>query len=130
MPTLHLRITPLVNPERYARLAAELTALAASVLHKKPEVTVLTIDDLPAARFCIGGEAATLAAATLEISITAGTNTATEKQRFVHEAHATLERLLGPLHAASYVTVRELPATDWGYGGLTQVQRRTMAAQV
>lgn len=30
-----------------------------------------------------------------------------------------------PLAEASYVTVRELPVTDWGYGGLTQAARRT-----
>jgi 4-oxalocrotonate tautomerase len=40
---------------------------------------------------------------------------------------AELQRQLGagrPLAEASYVTVRELPATDWGYGGLTQAARR------
>lgn len=28
------------------------------------------------------------------------------------------------LASASYVVVRELPATDWGYGGQTQVARK------
>lgn len=124
MPTLSLRIAPLQNPTHYAALAQELTALTARVLHKRPDVTVVMIEDMPAARFCAGGMASEQPIACLEIDITAGTNTNSEKQQFVREAHALLARLLGDLHEASYVIVRELPATDWGYSGLTQAQRR------
>jgi 4-oxalocrotonate tautomerase len=57
MPTLQLHIAPLQNPERYAALAQALTALTARVLGKRPEVTAVLIDDLPAARWHIGGQA-------------------------------------------------------------------------
>jgi 4-oxalocrotonate tautomerase len=124
MPTLSLRMAPLRNPTDYAALAEQLTALTAHLLHKRPEVTVVMIEDLPAARFCAGGAASEQAIACLEIDITAGTNTAPEKQAFVKEAHALLRKLLGDLHEASYVIVRELPAGNWGFGGLTQEQRR------
>ncbi len=123
MPTLHLRIAPLHNPAQYAALASQLTRLTARVLHKRPEVTAVMIDDMPAARFCVNGQASEQAVACLEIDITQGTNTAQEKQQFVHEAHALLRQLMGDLHEASYVIVRELPAGDWGFGGLTQAQR-------
>ena len=124
MPTLSLRITPLQNPERYTALGAALTRITADVLHKKPEVTVVMIDDMPTARFLMGGQDATQSAACLEISITAGTNTADEKAQFVAAAYAELRHQLGDLTEASYVIVRELPASDWGYGGLTQAQRK------
>ena len=124
MPTLNLKITPLQNPERYAALGVALTRITAEVLHKKPEVTVVMIDNLPAAQFLIGGKDAQLSAACLEVNITAGTNTADEKAQFVATAYAELHRQLDPLHEASYVIVRELPAGDWGYGGLTQAQRK------
>jgi 4-oxalocrotonate tautomerase len=130
MPTLTLRITPLHNPHHYAALARQLTDLTARVLRKRPEVTAVMMDDLPAARFCIGGQASTQTAACLEIDITAGTNSAQEKQQFVHEAYALLGRLLGDLHPASYCIVRELPAGDWGYGGLTQQERRLQTEQI
>ena len=42
-------------------------------------------------------------------------------------AFAELQRQLVPgdsLEAASYVIVREVPATDWGYGGQTQRARQ------
>lgn len=131
MPTLQLRIAPLQNPERYSALAHALTALTARVLGKRPEVTAVLIDDLPPARWHIGGQAATQPTALLQIDITAGTNTAEEKAAFIAQAFAELQRQLGagqPLADASYVTVRELPATDWGYGGRTQAARRTPRA--
>lgn len=132
MPTLHLQVAPLLNPEQYSPLAQALTALTARVLGKRPEVTVVVIDDLPAARWHIGGQALSAASAPtawLQIDITAGTNTAEQKAAFVAGALAELQRQLGagrPLAEASYVTVRELPATDWGYGGLTQAARRAL----
>lgn len=131
MPTLQLRIAPLQNPERYAALAQALTALTTRVLGKRAEVTAVLIDDLPAARWHIGGQATTAPTALLQIDITAGSNTEVEKATFVAQAFAELQRQLGagqPLTPASYVIVRELPATDWGYGGHTQAARRTLAS--
>jgi 4-oxalocrotonate tautomerase len=136
MPTLLLRVAPLQNPERYAVLAHALTDLTARVLHKRREVTAVVIDDLPAARWHLGGQPlnqdANQATAWLQIDITAGTNTVDEKARFVAQAWAVLNHHLGqgqPLAEASYVTVRELPATDWGYGGRTQAARRVAATE-
>ena len=86
MPTLLLKVTPLQNPERYQALAAALTALTAELLHKRPEVTAGVIDDLPRARWCVGGHTVAGTAALLEIGITAGTNTEDEKARFIAPA--------------------------------------------
>lgn len=127
MPTLLLKVTPLQNPERYQALAAALTRLTAELLHKRPEVTAVVIDDLPRARWCVGGRTVQRTAAMLEIGITAGTNNEDEKARFIAAAYDELQRQLAPdggFEVASYVTVRELPATDWGYGGQTQRARQ------
>jgi 4-oxalocrotonate tautomerase len=134
MPTLNLKISPLQNPQRYAALGAALTRITHDVLHKNPQVTVLMIDDLPAARFMVAGRDAALPVACLEIDITAGTNTADEKAQFIQEAYAELQRQLSTgqigLNPASYVIVRELPGSDWGYGGVTQAARRAAIGAV
>lgn len=130
MPTLQLKVAPLLNPEQYRALAHALTRLTAQHLGKREEVTAVVIDDLPTARWYVGGRDVERATALLEITITAGTNTVAQKQAFVAAAFAELERQLGygqPLEDASYVTVREVPATDWGYGGQTQAARRQKA---
>lgn len=133
MPTLLLKIAPLQNPERYQALAAALTTLTAETLGKRPEVTAVVIDDLPLARWAVGGRTVQGATALLEISITTGTNNAAEKARFVRDAFDELQRQLAPggrLEPASYVIVRELPAADWGYGGQTQQARRALQTDV
>jgi len=89
------------------------------------------IDDLPAARWYVGGVDVQRPTAFLEISVTQGTNTAPQKAAFIAAAFAELQEQLGagaPLAEASYVIVRELPATDWGYNGQTQAARQTARA--
>lgn len=133
MPTLQLKVSPLQNPSRYAKLATALTQLTANHLSKRAEVTAVMIDDVPAARWYVGGCDVGGPTAFLEISVTAGTNTEQEKAAFIHAAYAEMQQQLAPggvLEPASYVIVRELPATDWGYGGQTQAARRQPAARV
>lgn len=131
MPTLVLKIAPLQNPERYGQLASALTDLTVQLLGKRREVTAVVIDDLPAARWHVGGAPLKQPTALLEISITQGTNTPVEKAAFIEAAFAELQRQLGaggPLEPASYVVLRELPAQDWGYGGVTQLARQQARA--
>lgn len=124
MPTLQLRLHPAQTPERHALLAGALTEITARVLGKRPEVTAVLLDELPVGRWFVAGAAPGRATALLEIRITAGTNTPTEKAAFIETAFAELQRQLGPLEPASYVVVHELAASDWGYGGVTQEARR------
>ncbi len=132
MPTLQLQVSPLQNPSRYRALASALTRITADTLGKRTEVTAVVIDDIPAARWHVGGTDVQGPTALLEISITQGTNTAQEKAAFIAAAFAELQEQLGagqPLAPASYVIVRELPGSDWGYGGQTQAARRMALPQ-
>lgn len=133
MPTLQLKVSPLQNPSHYRALAGALTRLTALHLGKRPEVTAVMIDDVPAARWYIGASEVSGPTAYLEISVTQGTNTAQEKEAFIAAVFEELQDQLGhgqPLAPASYVIVREVPATDWGYGGQTQAARRQARAPV
>jgi 4-oxalocrotonate tautomerase len=127
MPTLQLKISPPQDPRRYPALAAELTAITAELLGKRRDVTALMIEELPAARWFVGAVQVQRPTAWLEISVTAGTNTPAQKAAFIEAAYAVLQGQLGagrPLENASYVIVRELPASDWGYGARTQQARQ------
>jgi 4-oxalocrotonate tautomerase len=126
MPILTLQVAPLQSPERYSALAKSLTTLTEVVLKKRAAVTAVTIEDLPAARWHVGGQPVDEPTAHLEISITAGTNTAEQKAEFITQAYALLcEQLNGgaPLHLASYIIVREVAGSDWGFDGVTQAAR-------
>lgn len=131
MPTLTLKLAPLHDPGTYPALAAALTRITSTTLGKRAALTAVVIEDLPDATWFVGGRALRRPSALLEISITAGTNSAAQKAAFIAAAHAELARQLGrqgQLEEASYVIVRELPATDWGYDGQTQAARRTARA--
>ena len=107
-------------------VARRLTELTAHVLGKHPEVTAVVIEELWPGRWFIGGRNPGTATALLEIRITEGTNSAEEKQAFVQAAYEELWQQLGPLAEASYVVVQEVKATDWGYGGKTQAERKVV----
>ena len=127
MPTLQLKLSPPQTPERHQALANALTRLSACHLGKREEVTAVLIEDLPSSRWYVGGREVVRATAMLEISITAGTNTPPQKAAFIEASFAELQVQLGggePLETASYAVVRELPDTDWGYGGQTQRARQ------
>ena len=128
MPTLQLQLAPPQAAPRLAGLARELTTITNRILGKREEVTAVLIEEIVATRWFIGGKTPGKPTARLEISITAGTNTAEEKQAFIAAAYRALQEQLGPLEEASYVVVRELPAGDWGYGGRTQAARRLVAS--
>lgn len=131
MPTLQLKLSPPRDTALYPSLARALTAITADLLGKRPEVTAVLIDALPATHWYVGAQVVPGPTAWLDISITAGTNTPAQKAAFIDAAFALLQREWGgdqPLAPASYVIVRELPATDWGYGGQTQAARQAARA--
>ena len=126
MPTLTLKLAAPRDPERDQALATALTNITAGTLGKRAEVTAVLIEELPATRWFVGARAVQRPTALLEISITEGSNTAAQKAAFIKAAFAELQGRIAPgasLEEASYVIVRELPATDWGYGGQTQQAR-------
>ena len=58
-----------------------------------------------------------------DIKITDETNTKDEKARYIKEAFAGFEQILGNLHEESYIYVQDVRAASYGYGGKTQEYR-------
>ena len=127
MPILTLKLSAHAHIQNGAVLAQALTALSHRVLHKHSDVTSMVLQRVAQESWWVGGEVSTQIFAQLDIRITQGTNTEEEKAAFVAQAYLLLSEHLGKgqvLHTTSYISVQELPATDWGYGGFTQQQRR------
>lgn len=128
MPILHLKLAAGVSPVLQDALAQRLTEITHTILGKRREVTAIDIEAAP--RWYVGGAAPRRATAFLEISITQATNTDAEKEAWIQGAWRALREELGELEEASYIVVREIPAGDWGYGGVTQLARRQQKAVV
>lgn len=116
-----------IAPEVQAGLASGVTALLEKDLLKEPEVTVVHVNLVPADRwFVAASRIEQVTGAHLEVSITAGTNTAQEKAAFIEHAYELLAAQLGPLPAAAYVALYELDGESYGYNGVTQLARRRL----
>jgi len=121
MPYLQIRLLS-QQPVNSSRLGEEATRLMAEVMRKRREVTVVEVVATQSA-WHTGGEPVTGPAVYVDIKITRGTNSESEKSRLLAEFQALLERELGPLAAPAYIVIHEIPASDWGYGGLSQASR-------
>jgi len=128
MPFVHLQVAAAPGIEVSDELLAHTaTQLAAEVLRKKAELTAVRVERVAPAAWFIGAQAMAprlQSTLHLQIQVTAGTNSADEKARFIATAFEQFATLLGGLHPASYVVVLEVPADAWGYGGRTQASRR------
>ncbi|WP_181704579.1 tautomerase family protein [Chthonobacter rhizosphaerae] len=104
-------------------IARLVTRFAASCLHKRPDLTAVIVQRVPAESWTVGGRTVAgsgLATYALTITITDGTNTKREKAAFLAAVHAGMAEVLGPLFPESYVHVSDARAEAYGYGGLTQ----------
>ncbi len=97
--------------------------LVARSLGKRPEVTSVLLQPVGEGMWLVGDDLPARAAQ-LEVTVTAGTNDATQKARFVAEGMDLLRAAFGGVSPATYVLVHDLEAGGWGYDGRTQAARR------
>ncbi|WP_414447999.1 4-oxalocrotonate tautomerase family protein [Burkholderia sp. 22PA0099] len=128
---LTLSQTPSAADAQY--LSTELTRLIADELAKQHELTSVLIETPISNRWTIGASLRHTAAH-LEVCVTAGTNNEAQKRAFIAAAMALLRETIAQLDAATYVVIKEVAGSDWGYDGRTQAdrarQRETDAAAV
>ncbi len=126
MPMITVDVAGEPDAQLTERIAQTLAAVTARVLGKDPRVTAVAVSYVPRRQWFVAGRSTAeggRAAFFVDVRISDGTNTKDEKARFVAEAFAAMERLLGPVEAESYVHVDDVRADAYGYGGLTQERR-------
>jgi 4-oxalocrotonate tautomerase len=129
MPFIRITVVgPTLAPEQITYLQNETTNLMESVLDKVASLTSVLVEQPQAASWTIGRNPARIAVH-VNATITAGTNSAIEKARFIQLTMKLLRNVFGSeLSSATYVVVEEIPAESWGYDGRTQESRRQRAA--
>jgi 4-oxalocrotonate tautomerase len=128
MPFINLKIAgPTLAPEQIARLHQRVTDLMADTLGKSPDLTAVLVEQVAPQGWSVGRHKVAVAAH-LDAKVTAGTNDAEQKARFIAEANQLLHEVLGgALPLATYVVIDEVAADGWGYDGLTQRHRQFSA---
>lgn len=123
-----IRVTLNVVPDEAAATALTdgITRLMADILRKNPDLTSVLVESVPGQRWTIGGRPVP-STARVEAIVTEGTNSPQEKSAFIAAAMDLLRGVLPGVSEVSYITVTEIPAEDWGYGGKTQAARKIEA---
>jgi 4-oxalocrotonate tautomerase len=124
MPFVHIWVAGrTLSFEQVGHLQRGATTLMASIMRKNPGLTAVLVEQVPAPAWSVGARSLD-AAAHLEVKVTAGTNTAEEKERFIAAATRLLHQAVEELPIVTYVVVDEVPGDAGGYGGRTQDNRR------
>ncbi len=126
MPIITIKLSAHRSPELSRQVAATVLELTSRILGKNPQVTAIAIDYVDPQDWIVGGR--TLAeqgksSFFLDIKVVDETNTKAQKAQYVQEVFDAFGRLLGELHAESYVHVHDVRPTAYGYGGRTQEWR-------
>lgn len=124
MPILNVKVSAQRSPALSAEINEALLELTSRVLGKRRDLTAVVISYVdPHDWFIAGRSLAQMNQASFyfDVKVVDETNTKTEKARYVAEAFALFQRLLGAeLHPESYVYVQDVRATAYGFGGRTQ----------
>jgi 4-oxalocrotonate tautomerase len=127
MPIIQVKFATPTRPAPAPQSIADtVVRLTAEVLRKRPDLTAITIDELPASHWFVAGPSLAEQGKSsffLDIKIVDGTNTKDEKAAYVAAIFEAMAGLLGDLHAESYVYVHDVRAEAYGYGGRTQEHR-------
>ena len=126
VPILDVKYSTPIERDLRPAVASALSEITARVLHKKPELTAVVVDQIDPAGWFVGGPSLAeqrRASFFLDIRIVDGTNVKDEKADYLRQVFAAMESLLGPLHPESYIHVHEVKADAYGFGGLTQELR-------
>ena len=100
-----------------------LVELTTKILGKDPRVTSIAIEYVDPDHWIIAGQPLSAQGKNsvyFDIKVTDETNTKAEKARYIKEAFAGFDKLLGNLHEESYIYVEDVRAAAYGYGGKTQ----------
>lgn len=126
MPILNVKVSGKKSIETTKRINELLLDLTHRILGKKKEVTAIAIDYVELDQWFVGGHLLSEQGKNsffFDIKITDETNTKDEKAKYIKEAFAGFERILGSLHEESYIYVQDVRAASYGYGGKTQEYR-------
>lgn len=124
MPYISIHVTSDLTQLQIQNLAEGTTNIMAKILHKKAELTAVSITKIDKEHWFIGNKLATNSvSAYVNAKISKGTNTEKEKSDALSAFNKLLNNEIGTLTPTSYVVLDEVPTTDWGYDGLSQQTR-------
>lgn len=126
MPYINIRLGRNLNQEQRNLLYEKTTSLMNTVMGKRPEVAVVHIQESESQQWSVNSTSIAAkdpVAAYVDIKVTDGTNTQSEKAEMISRTVKMLNDMVGIIQEACYVVIDDIPADSWGYNGKTQAAR-------
>lgn len=124
MPVIELSFVENKKEVDFAYIADALTSLTADILYKDPKATLVKINEVKSETTFAGSEEQKHYF-DLNIRITKDTNSKEEKALWISAVNHFMNKylIIDKDQTLNYITVQEISADSWGYGGLTQFSR-------
>ncbi len=126
MPYINIRLGRNLNQEQRNLLYEKTTSLMNTVMRKRPEVAVVHIQESESQQWSVNSTSIAAedpVAAYVDIKVTDGTNSPSEKAEMISQTVKMLQDVVGIIQEACYVVIDDIPADSWGYNGKTQAER-------
>lgn len=123
MPILNVKVSAPRSPALTAAIAEMLLEHTTRILHKRRDLTAITIAYLHPDDWIVGGQSLTAQGKNsfyFDIKVVDETNTKSEKAQYIEEVFAAFRKLLGDVHSESYIYIEDVRATTYGFEGKTQ----------
>jgi 4-oxalocrotonate tautomerase len=126
MPYINIRLGKKLDNAQRKQLYKIATSLMNTVMKKKPEVTVVQIQESDPQQWSVNANQLTALESTgayVEIKVTDQSNTRKEKAEMISATSKMLQDVAGLMQEACYVVIDDISADSWGYNGKTQAAR-------
>lgn len=123
MPIINVSVAGQPDAGLSQRIAAQMSSLTQLHLKKDPTITAVVVNYVDPAHWFAGGPslaAQKVSTFWLDVKVVDGSNTKQELASYLEAVFLGMGELLGSVHHESYVLVHEVPASAYGFGGLTQ----------
>ncbi|MDO6963689.1 tautomerase family protein [Rhizobium alvei] len=130
MPIITVTISARPDPKRSTRIATEITELTHLYLRKDKTITAVALQHIDPDHWFTAGQPLSeqeKSSFWLDIKVVDGSNTKDELAAYLTQVYQAMAAILGNLHHESYALVHEVPASAYGFGGLTQEYRYIQA---
>lgn len=133
MPFVNLKIVKnQVTAEKKKQLIGGLTDLIVNIMGRARELTVITVDELDASQWAIGGvsldenESEKKIVTFVNIKVSRGTTNPDEINRMMKAVKEMTVEVLGSNSVTNYFIIDELNPDAWGYDGTSMTERKKM----
>ena len=126
MPYINIRIGKKLDSKQREQLYEHTTSLMNTVMRKRPQVTVVHIEETDPQQWSVNAIPLTAQEPTcayVDIKVTEQTNTPAEKAEMISKTMKMLQDVVGIMQEACYVVIHDISADSWGYNGQTQASR-------